>query len=319
MLRAMHAPVVHLFHEHADAIAERLRGAGVPWEIVAWSDPERFRAGISEIEILLTESPPRDAWARASRLRLIQTMGAGVDGVLPAPDLPGHVVIASARGVFAVEVAEHVILMMLALQRGLAGHVARQARREWRPFASGTLAGRTAGILGLGEIGRRVAARCAALGMRVLGSCRRPRPVAHVDEVLERERLEELLRAADHLIVALPFTPETRGLLGRQELSAVRPGAFLIHVGRGGVIDEAALLEALAAGHLGGAALDVFEDEPLPPDSPLWTAPNTLITPHVAGYGLRYVERVAEVLTANVERQRRGEEPIGRVDREGGY
>lgn len=315
----MRAPVVHVFHEHAEGIAGRLRGAGFPWQLVPWSDPERLRSGIGEVELLLTESPPRDAWARASRLRLIQTLGAGTDGVLPAPDLPARVVVASARGVFAPEVAEHAILMMLALQRGLAAHLARQARREWRPFASGTLAGRTVGILGLGEIGRRAAALCAALGMRVLGARRRPRPAPHVDEVFGREGLSRLLSEADHLIVALPLTAETRGFVGREELSTLPPGAFLIHVGRGGVIDEAALLEALGTGHLGGVALDVLEHEPLPPDSPLWTAPNTLITPHVAGYGLRYVERVGEVLAANVGRLIRGEEIVNRVDREGGY
>lgn len=315
----MRAPVIHVFHQHAGTIAERLRAAGFPWELVAWSDPAQLRAGIGEVVVLLTESPPRDAWAGASRLRLIQTMGAGVDGVLPAPDLPEGVHVASARGVFAAEVAEHVILMMLALQRGLASHVIRQARREWRPFASGALSGRTAGILGLGEIGRRAAALSAALGMRVLGACRRPRPVAHVEEVFGPDRLSEVLRAAEHLIVTLPLTPETRGLLGREGLAATRPGAFLIHVGRGGVIDEAALLGALESGHLGGAALDVFEDEPLPPEHPLWTAPNTLVTPHVAGYGLRYVERIGDVLRGNVERLLRGEEPVNRVDREAGY
>jgi D-2-hydroxyacid dehydrogenase (NADP+) len=310
---------IHVFHEHAGAIAERLRRAGLPGELVPWSDPDQLRAGIGEVEVLLTESPPRDVWGGASRLRLIQTMGAGVDGVLPAPDLPARVVVASARGVFAAEVAEHVILMMLALQKGLAAHLARQAKREWRPFASGALAGRTVGILGLGETGRRVAALGAAFGMRVLGACRRPRPVPHVDEVFGGERLDRLLGAAEHLVVTVPLTAETRGLVGQRELAALRPGAFVIHVSRGGVVDEAALLGALEAGRVGGAAIDVFEDEPLPPEGALWSAPNTLITPHVAGYGLRYVERVGERLADNVERLSRGEEIAGRVDREGGY
>lgn len=315
----MPAPVVHVFHDHAGRIGERLRAAGLPWEVVAWSDPARFRAEIGDVEVLLTEAPPRDAWAGASRLRLIQTMGAGTDGVLPAPELPAGVAITSARGVFATEVAEHVILMMLALQRNLPAHVTRQASRAWRPFASGTLAGRTVSILGLGEIGGRAAALCAALGMRVLGVCRRPRPVAHVDEVSGPERLPEVLGAADHVVVALPLTAATRGLVGREALAALRPGAFVIHVGRGGVIDERALLDGLGTGHIGGAALDVFEEEPLPPEHPLWAAPNTLITPHVAGHGLRYVERVGEVLRANVERLLAGEELIHRVDRESGY
>jgi phosphoglycerate dehydrogenase-like enzyme len=315
----MRAPVLHVFHEHAGHIADRLRAAGVAWEIVPWSDPAQLREGIGEVENLFTESPPRDVWASASRLRLIQTMGAGVDGLLPAPDLPPGVAITNARGVLATEVAEHALMMMLALQRNLAAHVKRQSERAWRPFASGSLAGRTVGILGLGEIGGRAAALCAAFGMRVLGVCRRPREVPHVDEVAGVDRLSEVLGQVDHLVVALPLTPATRGLLGFEALRALRPGAFLVHVGRGGVIDERALLEGLRTGHVGGAALDVFEEEPLPPDHPLWMAPNTLITPHVAGHGLRYIDRVAGVLVDNVGRLLRGEALVNRVDREEGY
>lgn len=315
----MNGPTLHVYHEQAATIRERMRAAGVANEIVAWSDPAAFRAGIGHVEILVTESPPAGEWANARRLRWIQTLGAGVDGLLPAPDLAENVVITSARGVFAAEVAEHAVMCLLALQRNLPAHVENRVRRAWRPFASGSLAGRSAGVLGLGEIGRRVAALCSALGMRVRGVRRSPRPMEGVEEVVGADELERVLRASEHLIVTLPLTAETKGLLGREALSLLPARAFLIHVGRGGVVDESALLDALSTGHLGGAAIDVFEQEPLPPDSPFWTAPNTIVTPHVAGSGLRYVERVAELVLANLARLERGEPLAPQVDRRAGY
>lgn len=310
---------IHVYHDRATSLREGLYAAGADCEVIAWSDPEAFVAGLHEVEVLLTESPPRDAWQRAGRLRLIQTMGAGVDGVLPAPGLPERVAVCCARGVFAAEAAEHALALLLALQRNLPAHVVNQSARRWRPFASGPLAARTAGVIGLGEIGRRVALGCSILGMRVLGCCRRPRPIDGVAEVFGADRLGELLSASSDVVVALPLTAETTGLIGREALSRLPPGARLIHVGRGGVIDEKAVLAALHTGHLGGAAFDVFEEEPLSEQSPWWTAPNTIVTPHVAGFGLRYMERVIRLLLDNVARLASGGELHNLVDRAAGY
>ena len=315
----MSGPQVHVYHEEAPHLCERMCAAGLANDLVPLRDPDSFRRALPDVEVLVTESPPPGLWSSAARLRLIQTLGAGVDGLFPAPDLPANVPVCSARGLFAAEVAEHALALLLALQRNLPVLVARQSSREWASFPTGTLAGRTTCVLGLGEVGRRVAAACAALGMRVIGLCRRPRAVPHVDDVLGPEHLQALMSASDHLVVTLPLTPATRGLVDRQALSALRPGALLVHVGRGGVVDEAALLDALYTGHLGGAALDVFEQEPLPAGSPLWTAPNTLVTPHLAGYGLFYIERVTERLRVNLERLPRGEPLLGLTDREAGY
>jgi phosphoglycerate dehydrogenase-like enzyme len=274
-----------------------------------------LRARIGEIEVLFAAVTPRGIWDGARRLRLIQLMGAGADRLLPAPELPPGVRIAGARGVFAAEVAEHALALTLALARGLSTLVRRQEQRVWQPFASRTLAGQTMGVLGMGNVGRRVARGAEALGMRVLGLGRRARDPG----VWGPDRLDELLAQANVLVVTLPLTPDTSRLLDHRRLRLLPPGAVLVNVGRGGVVDEDALDDALREGHLGGAGLDVFEEEPLGPRSALWTTPNVLITPHLAGLGVRYVERIIPILLDNVRRLEAGEALTHEVDRDAGY
>jgi phosphoglycerate dehydrogenase-like enzyme len=191
----------------------------------------------------------------------------------------------------------------------------RQHEKSWQMFPVGKLEGRTLGIVGLGEIGRRVARIARAIGMRVLGTSRGLRPVEGVDV----RPLDPVLRASDHLVVCTPLTPETRGLIGATELGALPDRAFVINVGRGGVVDEPSLLAALNEGRVGGAAIDVFVDEPLPRDSAWWTAPNTIVTPHIAGLGRRYLERAVEVVVENIERLETGVPPSCQIDRSVGY
>lgn len=310
--------VVHVYHEPGawirDAIAEASPAGSVP-SVVVVDDEAALRARIGEIEVLFASVTPRGIWREAGRLRLIQLMGAGADRLLPAPDLPPGVRIAGARGVFAAEVAEHALALTLALARALPTLVRRQGERAWQPFASRTLAGQTMGILGMGSVGQRVARGAEALGMRVLGLSRRPR----APEIWGPDRLDELLASSNVLVVALPFTPGTSGLLDHRRLRLLPPGAWLVNVGRGGVVDEAALDDALREGHLGGAGLDVFDEEPLPSRSPLWSAPNVLISPHLAGLGVRYVERIIPILLENVRRLEAGEALTHEVDRDAGY
>ena len=314
--------LVHVYHEPGawirDAILAASPVGGAPTVVVLESEAD-LRARMGEIEVLFTSVPPPGIWSGARRLRLIQLMGAGADRLLPAPDLPPGVRIAGARGIFAVEVAEHVFALTLALVRALPTAVHRQEQRVWHPFASRTLAGMTMGILGMGAVGQRVARVAAALDLRVLGLCRRPHQLANVSEVWGPSRLDELVGASDVLVVTLPLTPETAHLLDRRRLALMHPGAWLVNVGRGGIVDEVALDEARREGRIGGAGLDVFEPEPLAADNPLWSAPNALITSHVAGLGLRYVERIIPVLLENVRRLEAGEPLALEIDRAAGY
>ncbi len=301
--------VVHVYHGDGDgaSIRDAIRARAPTIDVVVWTSIGRIERGLGDVEILFTPTPPRIAWASAKRLRLVQLMGVGADELLPAPDLPASVAVACLRGVFAAEVCEHVFAVLLGLVRGATTLAERQARREWRPFASASLATKRMGILGFGAIGRRVARVAESFGMTVHAFSR------------TRGDLLDVVRASDVLVVCVPRTPATERLVDRAVIAALPAGALVVVVARGGVVDEPALLEALASGHVAGAALDVFEEEPLPQASPWWSAPNVLVTPHVAGFGVRYVERAVDVLLENVRALDAGAPLVGLVDRSTGY
>jgi len=196
-----------------------------------------------------------------------------------------------------------------------------QAARRWvHDELRGTvLAGRTMGVLGLGTIGVQVARRAAAFGMRVVGTVRRPRQIPGVERVYPPDEIDAVLREAAVLVIALPLTPATRGSVGARELAALPEGAFLVNIGRGGLVDEGALLAALRAGRLAGAGLDVFDTEPLPADSPLWAAPRLIITPHVAGDFPGYMDRIIPHFCENLRRYLGGQPLLNVVDPILGY
>lgn len=299
--------VIHIYHGPGEDVRALIAAKEPHRRVVVLADDAELRAGIADAEVLFTSAPPRGVWAGANRLRLVQMMGVGVDDLLPAPDLREEVAIGCMRGVFAAEVAEHVFALVLSLVRGMPTLLARQHAREWHPFACGSLAGRTMGILGQGAVGTRVARIAEAFGMRVAAFSR------------TRGVLDDVVRASDVLVVCLPRTPETTHLLDRATIAKLPRGALVVNVGRGGIVDEAALREALDRGEVGGAALDVFDEEPLPPASPWWAAPNTIVTPHVAGFGLAYTARAVDLLLENVGRLERGEPLVHLVDRAKGY
>jgi phosphoglycerate dehydrogenase-like enzyme len=245
-------------------------------------------------------------------LRWVQAASAGVDQFPRGALREAGVVLTSARGVHGPQVAEHAFGMLLALTRSIADAVRCQSDRRWHRPEVTELAGRTLGILGLGTIGEAVAVRAEAFGMRVIGTKRDPGTYSGVAEaVFGPEGTIDVCREADVVVVALPSGADTTRLVGRAELEALGPG-WLINVGRGPVVDEAALVGALRSGSLAGAGLDVFEEEPLPAESPLWELPNVVVSPHCAGISPHYGARLAEIVAENV-RAFRGE--IGWVNR----
>lgn len=310
---------IHAYHFAGEAIRPAMERAFPEREYVVWTRPEELEAGLDEVEILFATHPPRGHWARARRLRFVQMSGAGVDDLLPAPDLPAGVRVANARGVHDPEMPELLLALVLAVAKRLPRAFAQQSRREWRMFAGQRLAGATVGILGLGAIGHALAQRLQALGVRVVGTRRSGEPLAGVDAVYGPEATERVLAEADIVVVLLPLTPETRGLLDARALGLMKPRALLVNAARGGIVDEVALAEALREGRLGGAALDVFEQEPLAAESPLWAAPDCLITPHVAGLTRDYMERVGELLIDNVRRLEAGRPLRNEIDPKRGY
>jgi phosphoglycerate dehydrogenase-like enzyme len=298
-------------------VAARLLGSGFDVRFVA--RPSALAAALPECRFLLLGRPPRLDWSPAEELRLLQVAGTGVDPLFPAAGLTEHAWVANSRGFQADAVRDHALALLLALARGLPHHLAMQSRRAWSPAPTPSLHGRTLVVVGFGEIGARVTEAARAFGLRVQVVRRKPGPVAGVDRVVALPELTAVLGAADFVVVCLPLTFATRGALGEHALAALPPHAVLVDVSRGGVVDHGALERALHQGRLEGAALDVFEDEPLPAASSLWTSPRLIITPHVGGFTPDYVERVLDVFIENIGLVVRGLPPRTVISREDEY
>jgi len=251
---------------------------------------------------------------RATRLRFIQSISAGVDQYAQDALRARFIRLASAQGANERAVAEHAMALILAMVRHLPAARDNQRRRHWRGMISDLaqredeLGGKTLLIVGLGRIGARLAALGRAFGMRVIGTRRDPaKGAGGADLVVADDRLLEQLPHADFVALTCPLTKQTEKLIGDRALAVMKPQAFLINVARGRVVDEAALVAALEAGRIAGAALDCAVDEPLPDSSPLWDLDNVLITPHTAGETRRYEDNVIDLLLENLERLWRGE------------
>jgi phosphoglycerate dehydrogenase-like enzyme len=264
---------------------------------------------------------PRHVRARAPRLRWVQSLSAGIERA--DPELYRDLIVTNASGVAAPAMAEYVIAVMLMFAKGFLRMLRNQLAHRWdRRLEAFELGGKTCGIVGMGAIGGEVAQRAKALAMRVLGLRRStaPRPTdRYADALLTPADLPRLLAESDYVVLAAPLTPETRHLIGAAELHQMKRTAVLINVGRGALVDEEALVAALREGIIRGAALDVFEREPLPPDSPLWDLENVLVTPHFSAGGDRYAERAAELVCDNLRRYLAGEPLRNVVDLERGY
>jgi phosphoglycerate dehydrogenase-like enzyme len=247
----------------------------------------------------------------------IQVAGTGFDHLQPVDR--GDVVITNAAGVLAPFMAETVLGAMLMLNTRFHTYLAQQRERVWRMQPWTALAGKTVLVIGLGTIGRRVAAHARHLGMHVLGLRAGTTPVREVHEMVPPERLHGALARADAVCVHVPLVPSTHKLLDAQAFAQLKPGAIIVNTARGGVMDEQALLAALADGRVAAAHLDVFETEPLPPDSPLWDTPNLVITPHMADAVSDWETRFAQFFADNLQRWMDGEALLNQVDPARGY
>jgi phosphoglycerate dehydrogenase-like enzyme len=232
------------------------------------------------------------------------------------------IALTNSRGTHVVLLAEYALGALLMFARHF--HVALRQQivhGTWHrpPALGGQLAGKVAGIVGLGAIGGEVARRCAQVGMTVIGVKRRPRPVPHVAEVFGPDGLRTVLARSDYVVVTLPLTVETRGFIGAAEIAAMHAGAVFVNIGRGGVVVESALADALERRAIRGAVLDVFEEEPLPADSPLWRLDNVLITPHTAGSAPYFAQLAVPMFCENLRRYLRGEPLLNVVDPARGY
>jgi phosphoglycerate dehydrogenase-like enzyme len=279
----------------------RQRFPDVDWHGGSTADEIGSQLERADIVFAFAQSVTDELLARARQLRWLQLLGSGADGLLQRRNLRPSTLVTSGHGAQAVPVAEAVLGFMLALARDLPQLTRNQDRREWRRWPARLLDRSSVLIAGVGTIAAALAPRCAALGMRVRGISGAPRTLPGFDEILPRVDLHRAAADADYLVVLSALTPATRGLIDATVFAAMKPTAFLINVARGPVVREADLLEALRGGRIAGAALDVFDDEPLPRDSPLWDARGLLVSPHVAGLNARYWDDLLPLLVGNMD------------------
>lgn len=287
-------------------------------------DEARWRALLAEAEVLFDfdvanlEALPR----LAPNVRWVQATSAGIGQLLARTGLIGtDIVFTTASGVHAGPLADFVLLGMLWFLKDAPRLIRDQRARRWERYCGRELQGMTLGVVGLGRVGREIARRGQAMGMRVLGVRRSPKgpDEVPVDGLLGPRDLPRLLAEADFVVLIVPHTAETEGMIGPRELALMKPTAVLINIARGAIVDEPALVEALRGGRLGGAVLDVAATEPLPPDSPLWEMPNVLISPHSASTADTENAKLTALFCENLRRHIRGERLANVFDRQRRY
>lgn len=300
--------------------AERIRSCLSGIEVKKSSDPSTLLSEIRDAEVLLAGRFNSEMFAAAKKLKWVQAVAAGVDRFLFPEFICSDVTLTNARGVHPAQVSDHVLALILAFSRKLKAFMESQYERKWARLQCEELQGRVLGIVGLGAIGREIARKAKCFGMRVLAVDRNVAvPPTSVDELLKPPALSALLKQSDFVVLSVPLTRETEGLIGEPELAAMKREAILINVSRGRIVQEQALVKALREGKMGGAGLDVFEEEPLPRSSELWDMENVIITPHVAGSTPQYWARVCDIFCENLKRYASGQPLINVIDKKAGY
>ncbi|MGC1780597.1 MAG: D-2-hydroxyacid dehydrogenase [Xanthobacteraceae bacterium] len=237
---------------------------------------------------------------QANSLKWIQTLGTGVDNLIDQPTLRKDVIVTNVRGIHGPPVSEAALATMLALARNLPGAVRGQDAREWRRWPAQLLHNKTVGIFGVGLIAETLAPMCKAFGMQVVGVSSSPRAIAGFDRMHSRDELTQVVGDFDFFVLLTPLTPQTRNSIDAKVLKAMKPSSFLINLARGGVVDEPALVEALREKRIAGAALDVFNQEPLPPGHPFWAMENVIITTHQGGFCDVYIDYALPTVETNM-------------------
>ncbi|MFN8677189.1 MAG: D-2-hydroxyacid dehydrogenase [Thermomicrobiales bacterium] len=293
-------------------------------ELVKTTTPAEVAAEIGDAEVFYG-FPTADVLRQGKALKWIQSPSAGVNFLQHMPELvQSDILLTNTRGAHGPSIGEHTFALLFALTRHLDRCLQGQRERRWAwsdiYYTSHEIYQRTMGIIGYGAIGRSIAQRARGFEMNVIAVDAHPAPDApFVDEVWGMDRLPDLLRQSDVVAISAPLTDASHHLLGAQELALMKPNAYLIVVSRGGIVEESALAEALTAGTIAGAGIDVAEVEPLSADSPLWDAPNLIISPHTAGDSSEKEQRCVQILRENLIRYAAGEPLVNVVDKARGY
>jgi len=310
---------VLLWTDSTAAYLDAIKTAGLADRVVLESLPRKEKPSADQMartEALMAYAAPPGLLPAMPKLRWVQSMTAGVEGWLALPDLPANLTLTCARGTHREAMPENIIGALFHVAKPYAAAVENQKRGKWVPTMAQPLTGKTLGILGLGAIGQDVARIAAVLGMRVIGTRRRPEPMANVAEVLPPERTREVLAQSDFVLVLLPATPETDNFIDTERLGMMKPGAWLLNFGRGHVLKDDDLVAAVKAKKIAGAMLDVYEEYRLAPGHALFSLDNVILTPHLAAVTRESRGRASVAAAEEMLRMLAGENPRNFVNPE---
>lgn len=318
--RAYHLESKEIIDDYISRIKTVLNGH----ELEVCEDLDTIKREITDADVMIGWRITPEVFTEANKLKWIQFGSAGIDHTIFPELVESDIILTTLSGIHTTVVAEHVLGMMLALARRFDVAAKLQSAHKYdRKELAGTsteLADKTIGIIGLGKIGLNIARLAKAFGMHVVGTKRTVQgELPNVDELYCADQLDKILPISDYLVIAVPLTSDTSALIGPDQIDKMKQGAYLINVARGAMVDHDALGKALAIGRLGGAGLDVFPAEPLPPTSPIWDMPNTVITPHTGASSARYGERATKILKHNLDAFLSGGQMINIYQRERGY
>ena len=313
---------VLLWTDSTAAYIDAIKAAGLADRVAVEAVPRKEKLSAEQMartEVLMAYVAQPGVLPAMPKLRWVQVMTAGVENWLALSDLPPGLVLTCARGTHEESMPENIIGALFYVAKPYAAAVENQKRGKWVHTVAQPLTGRTLGILGLGAIGQHVARVAAALGMRVIGTRRRPQAMAHVAEVLPAERTPEVLAQSDFLLLLLPATRDTDNFINAERLAMMKPGAWLLNFGRGHLIRDDDLVAAVRAKKIAGAMLDVYRQEPLPADHPFWTTEGIIVLPHIGGPHPQRDRFVARLFAENLGRYLDRKPLKEVVDRETGY
>ena len=313
---------VLLWTDSTAAYLDAIKAAGLADRVAVDTLPRKAKPSAEQMgrtEALMAHTVPPGILPAMPKLRWAQAMTAGVEGWLALPDLPSSLTLTCARGTHQESMPENIIGAVLYVVKPYALAVENQKHGKWVHSVAQPLTGKTLGILGLGAIGQDVARIAAALGMRVIGTRRRPQPTPNVAEVLPAGDTPRVIAESDFLLLLLPATPETENFINTERLAMMKPSAWLLNFGRGHLIKDDDLVAAVSAKKIAGAVLDVFRQEPLPADHPFWTTDGVIVLPHVGGPHPQRDRFVARLFADNLGRFLDGKPLKEVVDREAGY
>lgn len=297
---------------------QRLITAAPGSTVIHCPTPADLAAAVDSADVIAGEVPEA-LLDKARKLAWVHSWAAGPDVQLYPAFVASPVVLTCSKGNGAIPLAEHAMMLMLMLNRNAMHWIEAQHERRWDRIVHGELNGLTVGIIGLGHSGADLALKAKAFHMRVLGIRRTAEPVANVDRMYTHDELHAFLAESDFVVVTCPFTPQTRDMLGEAEFRAMKRSAFYICFSRGGIANDAALLRALSERWIAGAGLDAHDVEPLPPESPFWTLPNTIVTPHNGATSALTPQRGFDMFVENLRRFAAGEALFNVVDKQAGY